>query len=1464
LIPFPVDELLMGVDGGMRYREDFDPRIRPPSGETMSRLNIPGIEKNALANNIVDEWKEILEHPKHKGDTRGKILSLQRDFLEHVRKRVSTENISDDEFRMFITVPVMNRTFMDKKFVDDSLEGASFAGRLGVHAYSDIMKLPGIKQIVPYSEKVLSILDEELFGVSPATTQKIIESHLPSDDRMSIEEAHERVVDASTQRLAKISWYNPEAILGHTLPMAARVTAEFLALKSAGLPLIPKTKFAKNFPRLAGIVAGGERLGELTTFMETPEKWITDPKGKTRDVVGAFATGAALSEVINVFPNPLVANAITVGGLGAYSYGSAIVSGADAEESMRGAMDTVSYLLAMQIFGGIEKYTKYKKAVRYQEDRLAAVFRKNSKPRVTNQEARLHARAMIAAMKVDGSKRSLKRIRNALQLIEKSGGTLTDSEVKALGQATDNIRKIVKENESIIKKADEYFINKTISKYPQKITDQKSLQEVGDKMAGDMVRAKLYWYEMLPTKGRGIRGMWFDPVFTSHRRTLSRMTGIPIDQIPMAGEAIIVKLKGKSQGDIKKTMVHELGHHAKRPYRGDTGRWLIHHPEFKSWVSAKEKELFTKIKKSITPEQKYVLEQQKLCRSLRRMVHERAGKAELSDNEMKAFMFEATGTTKIQNMRQMTSTQLHRMLNNIKNIANVEKIVKLENQLGLSDGEAKVIRKVSRNSENYVRILNDYVRRTGGSLSSDSTHRKMQLGSMKLDARLQRQYFKESAWNIFRHKENVSAANPRALQSTRYYLDYLSRVTGRPLRALAEIAEGQSKLGQEDWAIWGREWLKKMGVSQNSLLNLSRSSTEKISKYLVYRRETDKRALNPTELKIARGFAAEFDTGGHASNWIRKLKWQIWNAVSLQYEDKILKEMDKAKPNKRKIKGWQRQIRKFRPSDVTNENEAALITQGRSAKAQGKLDDWIADQTFGTRAVYGMTDADMDNLIADAYTLIKSPSLKLYEKNIKKAKIDMSELHARKGKARPVRTNLYLTFKRHAYRAATLSKMFDAFDAFNKEVMASSKYMHSQDRALMEAYRNTLLGNYTMTGPVSRELSHINQLWWDGYMHQPTRVLYFGYRNLFQPVGLLPGQISLPEYAKAAARIVGRGRSKEAIQAFQEYGQSEILQKRSMFETLMMSDPTSRISLPLAFRITDVGKHIIPLSDSLNRHICWWPIYELARHNIALWRAGKISTKKLHNRLQTNSMVEGERSRFVSFLEAGKDYEAKKLYSKVKTQNVNFVYDRWGRSIVEHYAGDKPVVGLKVWPTGAFEAYQQQCVKPIVNGIYTKNYRMAYEGIKNFSKTIVGMEVARNAMMVTLGSKGIVGLEAYGAFGSMSYSPLSPGLGWTVETIALFGKAEISRRRGDSPGEFFDKFLKTTSRQLEYFYPLVDVAVEVYEKAEDKDGVRFYHVLKDLLTDYDIAGDNLLKDHYRGLVEKWTTGIVGTEKKVKE
>lgn len=200
--------------------------------------------------------------------------------------------------------------------------------------------------------------------------------------------------------------------------------------------------------------------------------------------------------------------------------------------------------------------------------------------------------------------------------------------------------------------------DKTISRFPQKVTDQKSLEEVGNAIAKQLGLGdwKIEWKPIEKETGNlGFALVTGDKTATINVRTVLGKKYPPITKPLAAHVGVQLRRKGEAhrytQAELKRVIVHELGHLVQRPLiptkiselpsdyffeqnptktewwvrpgnrmgligRGTTkekakqnalyfinsGRKRnVHHPEYVKWVEDKVKELFAVRQGKVTP-----------------------------------------------------------------------------------------------------------------------------------------------------------------------------------------------------------------------------------------------------------------------------------------------------------------------------------------------------------------------------------------------------------------------------------------------------------------------------------------------------------------------------------------------------------------------------------------------------------------------------------------------------------------------------------------------------------------------------------------------------------------------------------------------------------------------------------------------------------------------------------------------
>jgi len=345
----------------------------------------------------------------------------------------------------------------------------------------------------------------------------------------------------------------------------------------------------------------------------------------------------------------------------------------------------------------------------------------------------------------------------------------------------------------------------------------------------------------------------------------------------------------------------------------------------------------------------------------------------------------------------------------------------------------------------------------------------------------------------------------------------------------------------------------------------------------------------------------------------------------------------------------------------------------------------------------------------------------------------------------------------------------------------------------------------------------------------------------------------------------------EAVEDYLSWFKSGISQRRQVWETLSMTERSEFLKSRWASVTREMGKRVISGTDEFNRQVIFWPIRDMASHNLQLYRQNKITANKLFSRLKLRSLAPGEEQRLISLLKEGADRDFVKVYTVAKVTNANFAYDKFARSLIEQSPSGKLTLGLITWTRGAIEGWDRTVARPIIDGVRLKDHRRIAEGVRNFTQASAGYYLASTLMEQSLGIKGAsYGRKEYALQDILQFTPLSPGLQYVLEvsglkntvveeTWKLVGLMEDSRKSGMSPETFMDKFGPKLADAVEVFVPLADIMPVLADKYYDKKGVTWYEILKSISPNYSPAFDSKLPRNWQTIGEKVLTSFMNTE-----
>lgn len=810
------------------------------------------------------------------------------------------------------------------------------------------------------------------------------------------------------------------------------------------------------------------------------------------------------------------------------------------------------------------------------------------------------------------------------------------------------------------------------------------------------------------------------------------------------------------------------------------------------------------------------------------------------------------GLTGIGDINNLKPAELRTVALKINSLLTAKGIGRIENSIGLTPREAAKLRAASKTPDKYISFLRTH----NVKLPDDEFFRKNRIDDWVFSAKKMAKYSTDSVAKDLYPEPRVT--RPINWASSRNYFSHMQEATGAPLLNTSQNLEHAANLGTHKAALVNREMLRAARASELKLMFMPKAVKDNTVKFLFTGDQGAYRDLPDNYQRAA--LAMKNVLQGPSANAVRGIRWRKWFTAYSKEKSKIMQQILSDKPNKRVIAAAQRRIDKFKPVDAPD----VALADGIDALKEGVFDEWIAGQTWGTKEIYYMSDLGFDKFADDTLELTKVPNLEAFDFKAGLSPIDYSALHTRKGKPDPLLgKNPYIAVKNHVSRVMRLNAMYDALERFDSTVRSVSD-LHQEDAFLMSKWRDSIIGKYTERGPAIRAISWVTRQWWRFWTLQPSNPAWFAARNVPQNLGVGLGQFSSVEASKGMFSLLNKGPNEWMMPDFKEKFPYLISQKKSMWDIMTMRDLSTKASTEGTggLYLLDLGSKVLSLSDELNRWIPFFPVHQSAYNNLALWRNKKISTASLFSRLKMDTLNAPIKERLVDMLEAGNDKAFVTEYVTAKIENTHYVYRLSGRSMMEQFASTRPLLALMTWPRGAAESYYQNGIKPLYRGLLTGNIRKSYEGLKHILLTWTGLALAGSILAAVVGSRGKT--KPYGELPTgdimqdvlntirpMIYTPGSPGLGWLANWLEVPGRVYDMKTEGSENKDIYEYALKKTAYQLEAFVPLCDVMKTHAQNANNVEGARLWHVLKQMaIEDYKIKYDKELDFYERSTYEK--------------
>lgn len=745
----------------------------------------------------------------------------------------------------------------------------------------------------------------------------------------------------------------------------------------------------------------------------------------------------------------------------------------------------------------------------------------------------------------------------------------------------------------------------------------------------------------------------------------------------------------------------------------------------------------------------------------------------------------------------MTTEQAVEVIQQLQEAQKAAQIVSEEEGFipDLSPEEEKKLKLKARIPEAYKKVA--ALAKNLGPVPKNLQSRKAYLKDLSIEAKKARRIIAKQTKADLKSKE-ANLLNPWS--SVRYALANYEVASGVPLRSMYGniIAKtNKARLGAYN-SITGM--FARIGTTPLRF-NLTYQANKNIANWLFDSDETTRAEawskLNEREQSLAKELQGLFQ--GEGAFKARKIRFMLWDRFGIK------------------------------PPNAPKE----ALEEGRAMQATGQLDNWLKTQTWGTREYYYMSQTQGDTVVDDIINRLAPPSLRGKAPSLF-VTATPSEIQTRKGKGKAKLGSVINNALSHLSRLNAALEVMDDMESFWRGFNEANP--SRDDVKLMKNFTDRALGRPSERAPATQIAQSLTRFFWRFHFLNPTKGLWFAYRNLHQNLAYGLTQISSVELAKSVKDIIAEkalGRSNnERINDFINEWQTKISQKNRMYhQALLLEEAESvgelgggllRSGRKYAIYAADMLGSLAVLSDEGNRMLAWPVLHRTAQRNVEQFRSGQISFNKLWNRLKLSTLHVSQRMELRGLLESGNYREFVSKVAEYKTENIHFRYETALRAGVEQNPLSRALIGLAVYPRGVFELAYQNGTKPMVEGMTTGNWRQAYDGAKSIS-LLFAMSALTGKII-----KETVGKSAYGLVSTLfHYSPLNPGVGKIKDLFDNINDIQYqSNTEGWSLQQTANAILSVGGSNLEFLIPAADIYIDIYESTNDARGVSLWKLVK--------------------------------------
>jgi len=346
-------------------------------------------------NPFVSEWNEVLKDPDLKDASATTMILLQEKYIDFRRSRWDFDKFGEAGFKQAVEQPVRATTDSDPRY-----------------AYDPFDSFGGTEKALLHAESALST---GLFGLGKLARDTLLDTENVPETGMGLAEAQDIVDFYSAQRAQEIPTFGKEYMLGKMLPETAKIVAEYWTLGKAGLPVGTK-ELTKAHPIAGKMISVSQMMAAHE--VGTVQGW-SDPGKKATDIVKSAGLGLGVGALGAYVPNRMTRMGTITAVFGAKTYLSSVASGADWQQSAKESLRSMQNIIAIEIVGGAQNWSKARKFTRATIDKGAARIRK-ANPGMSNNMARALSSSEFHADKAHSLEIRDIEFRDRLKRVQKS------------------------------------------------------------------------------------------------------------------------------------------------------------------------------------------------------------------------------------------------------------------------------------------------------------------------------------------------------------------------------------------------------------------------------------------------------------------------------------------------------------------------------------------------------------------------------------------------------------------------------------------------------------------------------------------------------------------------------------------------------------------------------------------------------------------------------------------------------------------------------------------------------------------------------------------------------------------------------------------------------------------------------------------------------------------------------------